>query len=939
MKKSLITAFLLSMVGMANAADTAKLYASNLGNGITNASGAAVASGTVRFGFFPAGFDFAANANNFTALDTAFVQVASYSGNLNAQSTNGFFDVTQTFATNGAFETVNYDSSAGVTTNVAGDVAGEKIYVWVLNNTTAASATEQAIFSINQTWPDKDELFTDVTASIDSGAAGLTAHLGALAAGPNIGAGVASHSMANPLGSAIATRTAPATSGTTVLRNTVVTFSVSITGTGPFSYRWRKDGVEVGGSGTTLNSNLTTNTYSIGTAELDEDGEYDCVVTNGLGSVTSNAIELDVFTTAPVVTLDALPQTLNVGDALNLSVDAEGQATLKYQWSLNGKPIANANTKNFALAAVALKDGGTYTCTVSNGTTAKDTSSADVVVVDNTPKTLVLASGATASTTLKVSVGGTPLSYEWYKDNVLLADQTTASLLIKPLVAAPVASVYKCVVTGVAGPKDGATTTLKIFDTAPDFAFTTPGVPAMPDGIVSGSYSYQILVDSAANKTPTGYDATGLPAGLTINKVTGLISGKPTKAGTNIKITLKISNSKGPAKTIQDTIDIAAFPAGIAGTYVGPVERIAKLGADLGGRLDNLIVAPTGVITGKLILGAVSYPLVGAVNVAGLNPLTATVSASLSVKRTGTLPALTLSFDLAGNLLTNGNITDGNDDVYVEGWRNIWAATPVGSNATAYVGRYNIALDLDNPADAGVASLPQGVSFASFTVAKDGKLTFTGKLSDGEAVTGSTFVGATGQVFLFQTMYKTVLKGSLLGRFVIDSKANADPADNTIAGDADWNRPENLAVANKLYRPGFAPLSLAVAGGLYVPPVGTTLLLDLTNGTDNAELSFESGGVEALVPNVANLTVPVSVKTGNKLTVGTNTVSAKIATAVPATGAIGGTFTVVPNKPTTYQGLIVPILGVETGVGYFIQDQPSTTPAIQLSGAVYFEKP
>ncbi len=965
MKKSFITAFVLTAMGLASTANAAQLYSSNLGNGITNASGAAVSTGTVRYGYFPAAFDIAANANNFAALDTAFIQVSSFSGNIRTQNTDGFFDLTQTFVTNVAFETVPYDSSAGSTSNVGGDVAGEKIYIWILNNATPASATEQAIFSINQTWPDSNELFTDVTASIDSGTAGLTAHLGALAAGANIGAGAPSHSMANPLGSALATRTLPATGGNSVLRNTVVTFSVSVTGTGPFTYKWRKNEVEIGGLGTTTNTAATTNTYSLGTAELNEDGSYDCVVSNGLGPVTSNALVVDVFTVAPVVTLDAISQTLNVGEPLFLEVDAEGQATLKYQWSRNGAAILNATNKTYSVASAALTNGGLYTCTVSNGTTAKDTSTAEVVVVDNVPKTLALKGGPTTSTTLKVNVGGTPLSYEWFKDNVTL-NITTPTLLIKPLLAASVGSVYKCVVTGIAGPKDGATTTLNIFDKAPAFNFTVPGVPAMPDGIVSGSYSYQIRVSGDADKAPSGYDAVGLPTGLTINKLTGLISGKPTLAKVNAKVTLKIINTVGTA-SIDDFIDIKGFPAGIAGTYVGPVERIAKLGADLGGRLDNMIVSPTGVITGKLLLGVASFPLVGAVDVAGLDPLTATVSASVVIKRTGVLTPLTLTFDLGADLLSNGDLTDNTDHVYLEGWRNKWATTPVGSNATKYAGLYNLALAIPDESSPGIVNvdktnlgLPQGVSYASFTVAKDGKLTFTGKLADGEGITGGTFIGPSGQIFMFQTLYTTTTKGSLLGKLVIDDKTTPAVTDNTIAGDADWSRPANLAVANRLYRSGFDPIDLMIIGGQFTPP---SLLLGITTATTptgaaNAVLTFEQGGINSAdrFPNT-DATVDVRVLALNKVSIVGTT---PFVTLVPVatSGLFSGVIQLKDENPTTavvnadelprapaYQGLIVPIDGSLIGLGYFLLDQiPTSTPPAttattspRLSGGAYFE--
>ena len=61
-------------------------------------------------------------------------------------------------------------------------------------------------------------------------------------------------------------------------------------------------------------------------------------------------------------------------------------------------------------------------------------------------------------------------------------------------------------------------------------------------GTVGSAFSYQIT----ATNTPTSYGATGLPAGLSVNTATGLISGTPTAAGTST-VTLSATNSAGPA--------------------------------------------------------------------------------------------------------------------------------------------------------------------------------------------------------------------------------------------------------------------------------------------------------------------------------------------------------------------------------------------------------
>jgi len=73
-------------------------------------------------------------------------------------------------------------------------------------------------------------------------------------------------------------------------------------------------------------------------------------------------------------------------------------------------------------------------------------------------------------------------------------------------------------------------------------------------GTVGSAFSYQI----AASNTPTSYGATGLPAGLSVNSGTGLISGTPTTVGTST-VTLSASNSGGTGSASL-TLTIAAAP-------------------------------------------------------------------------------------------------------------------------------------------------------------------------------------------------------------------------------------------------------------------------------------------------------------------------------------------------------------------------------------------
>jgi hypothetical protein len=91
----------------------------------------------------------------------------------------------------------------------------------------------------------------------------------------------------------------------------------------------------------------------------------------------------------------------------------------------------------------------------------------------------------------------------------------------------------------VATDNAGHTANSNTFDTvAPP-----PPVINSPDtarGVVGGPFSYQIL----GTNFPTGFDASGLAAGLTVNSTSGVISGTPNTPGV-INVTIMASNLGG----------------------------------------------------------------------------------------------------------------------------------------------------------------------------------------------------------------------------------------------------------------------------------------------------------------------------------------------------------------------------------------------------------
>src|SRR5262249_11127995 len=93
----------------------------------------------------------------------------------------------------------------------------------------------------------------------------------------------------------------------TVTTGQSATFSVTASGTGPLSYQWQK---LVNGTWTNI-SGATSPAFTISSAQASNAGQYEVVVSNSAGSVTSNSVSLTVnaAVTAPTITSQPSSQT------------------------------------------------------------------------------------------------------------------------------------------------------------------------------------------------------------------------------------------------------------------------------------------------------------------------------------------------------------------------------------------------------------------------------------------------------------------------------------------------------------------------------------------------------------------------------------------------------------------------------------------------------
>jgi uncharacterized repeat protein (TIGR02543 family) len=254
----------------------------------------------------------------------------------------------------------------------------------------------------------------------------------------------------------------------TILVGEPATFSVAVSGSAPFAYQWRKDGVNIAGA--------IGPSFTIPSLQLSDSGTYSVLVSNGAGSVLSDPATLIVTTTpvAPSITTQPASATVIAGNQAQFTVKAAGSTPLSYQWSKDGIAIPGATSATFIIASVAPTDAGAYTVTVTNSVSTATSNAAVLTVITppsivTQPASQLVNAGGTA--TFQVVASGTaPLSYQWQKNAVNIPGATNSSLVLNNVQASDAAS-YTVVVTNTGGSVTSASATLTVAD--PNLVVTT----------------------------------------------------------------------------------------------------------------------------------------------------------------------------------------------------------------------------------------------------------------------------------------------------------------------------------------------------------------------------------------------------------------------------------------------------------------------------------
>jgi hypothetical protein len=312
------------------------------------------------------------------------------------------------------------------------------------------------------------------------------------------------------------------------------------------------------------------------------------------------------------------------------SYQVTSSATPPLQWGATGLPAGLAINQSSGLITGTPTTAGTFVGNVSVTSNGQTNSAAISITIAAAPNTSVVTSPTTASGTVgqaftyNSAATNSPTSYNITGlPSGLSANGTTGVISGTPLAAGTSSVSISANNAGGTGAAITLTLTVAAPATAP--VITSATTASSP---VNTAFNYTI----AATNTPTSFAASGLPLGLSLDTITGAISGTPTVAGV-YTIAMTATNAGGTSATVNLTLTVGSLASitssttatgatGLAFTYTVTASN-SPTSFNITGLPAGLTAnTTTGVISGTPTTAATSSINLSANNSTGTGPTT-----------------------------------------------------------------------------------------------------------------------------------------------------------------------------------------------------------------------------------------------------------------------------------------------------------------------------
>ncbi|MBL9168789.1 MAG: lamin tail domain-containing protein [Verrucomicrobiales bacterium] len=156
--------------------------------------------------------------------------------------------------------------------------------------------------------------------------------------------------------------------------NSNATFNVVVMGESPLSYQWQFNDHDI--------PEATSPRLVVPGVTQVNDGRYTVRVSNATGSRSASATLSVVF--SPTITLQPQPQTLLVGDTVNLRAAASGTTPMTFRWRKSSSVVSNSvsdsGASTYRITNAKITHSGSYSVLVTNVASSLSSTSITVTV-------------------------------------------------------------------------------------------------------------------------------------------------------------------------------------------------------------------------------------------------------------------------------------------------------------------------------------------------------------------------------------------------------------------------------------------------------------------------------------------------------------------------------------------------------------------------------